>query len=99
LRNGPGCLVCNYEFGGIAKCRIRKPSNPFAQALRKLFRSPAHPSGERQNGKGGGYENDEMPLRSEDFDANRDRDKERSGEDIEQPHIRPRSIMRRIAGG
>jgi hypothetical protein len=52
----------NNKFGGIAKSRIKKPSNPFAHAIRKLFRGTAHPPRKGQNGNGGGYENEEMTL-------------------------------------
>src|SRR5271169_1120495 len=56
--------------GGDQRRRIEKPPYPFAHALRKLFRGPAHPPGKRQNGKARGYENEEIPLRGEEFYAN-----------------------------
>jgi hypothetical protein len=54
-----------YEFGGISKSRIEKPSHAFAQTVGKLFGGSAHPTGKRQNGKTRGCENEQMTLWSE----------------------------------
>ena len=66
----------NDELGGIAERRVQEPANAFAHALRELLRGPAHPAGKRQNGEAGGRENEQIPLGSEEFQADRDRDKE-----------------------
>ena len=79
------CSEADDEFGSIAERRIEQPSDPFAYALCKLFRGVAHPPCKGQNGKGRGYENEEMPFRSEEFEADRDRDED------QQPVHRSRS--------
>lgn len=61
-----------YTASNTAERRIKQSANPFADALRKLFRGPAHPASERQDSKGGGNENEKMSLGSEEFLPNRD---------------------------
>jgi hypothetical protein len=61
----------NDELGGVAERRIKPSANPFAHALRKLLRGPAHPTSERQDSKGGGNENEEIPPGSEQLLPNR----------------------------
>src|SRR5262245_21516647 len=63
----------NDELGGIAEGRVEKPPDSLAHALRKLLRCPAHPPRQRQNSNGRSGEDEEMPLRSEHFQSNRNR--------------------------
>ena len=62
---------CDNEFSGVAEGRVEKPADALAHLLGELFRSPAHGCRKRQNGKRGGQENKEMPVGSEELEADR----------------------------
>src|SRR4029077_6922986 len=62
----------DYELSGVAERGIEKSSHSFSHSFRELFGGAAHPPCQGENGKGGGQEDEEISLGSEEFETDRD---------------------------
>jgi hypothetical protein len=63
----------NDEFGGVAEVGVEQSAHALAHSFRELFGCAAHAPRQRQDGKSGGCEHEEVSLGSQEFQANGDR--------------------------